>query len=355
MATSSRAEPRPAPALRLRLLLVSAATIAAALFIAGLALTAIFERHLERRVAQELHIKLLELARAFALDKAGAPVLTRPLVDPRYEQPNSGSYWQVSDSNGPVLRSRSLWEHVLRQDDPRGRLPEAYETTGPDGRTLYVRERDVRLGHDGLPRSFRLTVALDHAELEALGASFRSDALLALGFIAVVLLIGAWLQLSLGLAPLHRLRDQIGRIQQGRDARLQGPFPAEVAPLAASLNALIDRQEDSVRRARERAGDLAHGLKTPLAIVAAEARRLEAAGQAEAAARLQEQIAQMRAHVERQLARARSHGAVAAGGTHHRCRPVHRPAAGPDAPPAARHAVGLAQCHPRRHPPAHGP
>lgn len=313
MATLSGVE--TGPALRRRLLVLSAATIVLALGIAGVSLATVFDRHLERRVAQELQVKLLELAGAFALDEDGAPVLTRPLSDPRYEQPNSGSYWQVSDAAGAVLRSRSLWEHRLRHDDPRGRDPEAYETEGAEGATLYVRERDVRLGQGGAARSFRLTVAQDHAELQALGASFRGDAVLSLAAIAGVLLLGAWAQLALGLAPLRRLQEQIGRIRQGRAERLAGVFPAEVAPLAASLNALIDRQEEGVRRARERAGDLAHGLKTPLAVVAAEARRLEASGEAEAAARLHEQVAQMRAHVERQLARARSHGASAAGGT----------------------------------------
>ena len=313
MATLSGVE--TGPALRRRLLVLSAATIVLALGIAGVSLATVFDRHLERRVAQELHVKLLELAGAFALDEEGAPVLSRPLSDPRYEQPNSGSYWQVSDAGGAVLRSRSLWEHRLRHDDPRGRDPEAYETEGAEGATLYVRERDVRLGQGGAARGFRLTVAQDHAELQALGASFRGDAVLSLAAIAGVLLMGAWAQLALGLAPLRRLQEQIGRIRQGRAEQLAGVFPAEVAPLAASLNALIDRQEEGVRRARERAGDLAHGLKTPLAVVAAEARRLEASGEAEAAARLHEQVGQMRAHVERQLARARSHGASAAGGT----------------------------------------
>ncbi len=70
-----------------------------------------------------------------------------------------------------------------------------------------------------------------------------------------------------------------------------------------------------MRRARERASDLAHGLKTPLTILSVEARRLQESGNGAGAVRLREQIEQMRAHVERQLARARSHGATAAGGT----------------------------------------
>ena len=80
MATSSMPDRRPDPlprarSLRLRLLLLSAISIAAALMIAGIVLTATFERHLERRVEQELGVKLLELAGAFALDEDGAPTL----------------------------------------------------------------------------------------------------------------------------------------------------------------------------------------------------------------------------------------------------------------------------------------
>ena len=196
----------------------------------------------------------------------------------------------MSDATGPVLRARALWEHRLAHDDPRGSHPDAYETTGPDGATLYVRERDVRFTASGAPQAFRLTVALDHAELEALGDSFRGDAVLALGGIAAALVLGAWLQLSLGLSPLRRLQAELARIQQGRAARLEGVFPSEIAPLAGSLNALIERQEAGVRKARERAGDLAHGLKTPLAILAAEARRLEEGGNQASAERLREQI-----------------------------------------------------------------
>ncbi len=303
---------RPGTSLRLRLLVLWAVTVVAALGITAATLTAIFERHLEQRVAQELAVRLHELAAAFVVED-GAPALTGRLSDPRYDQPLSGSYWQVAGAEGPVLRSRSLWDGALPHDDPRGRQAEAYEIRTGEGHTLYVLERDVRLSAGG-PHAYRLSVAMDHAELEALGASFRTDTLLALAVLAAVLVLGAWAQLRLGLQPLARLQAELVRIRQGRASRLGGAFPSEVAPLAESLNALIDQQEETVRRARERAGDLAHGLKTPLAILAAEARRLDEAGDTAAAERLREQIGQMRTHVDRQLARVRSHGAAVAGG-----------------------------------------
>jgi signal transduction histidine kinase len=81
------------------------------------------------------------------------------------------------------------------------------------------------------------------------------------------------------------------------------------------LNLLLDRQEETVAKARKRAGDLAHGLKTPLTILTGEARRLDDAGLVESAQTLRDQIALMRGHLERELARARTHGVAVAGGT----------------------------------------
>ena len=120
--------------LRLRVLGLAAFTIVAALALGGITLVTIFERHLERRVEQELAIRLLELARGFALDAAGAPVVTSVFADPRYENPYSGSYWQVAATDGPVLRSRSLWDQQLPFRERFGLPSEAFEMIGPRGK-----------------------------------------------------------------------------------------------------------------------------------------------------------------------------------------------------------------------------
>jgi signal transduction histidine kinase len=305
--------PRRSPSLRFRLLCLSALTIAFALSIAAVALVTIFNRHLERRVEQELDVRLVELASGFGLNDDGLPAITKELADPRYDQPYSGAYWQVTDESGPILRSESLWDQHLTYAGPLSG-ERAFETTGPQDSTLYALARDVKLTAGEAPRTFRLAVALDHAELQALGASFLSDVTQSLAVIGVVLILGAWVQIHLGLRPLRRLHDQLALIQHGRSSRLQGRFPSEIAPLVDNLNKLIDRQEESVRKARERAGDLAHGLKTPLTILEGEARRLEKGGNQGGADSMREQINHMRSHVDRQLARARSHGASVAGG-----------------------------------------
>jgi signal transduction histidine kinase len=168
---------------------------------------------------------------------------------------------------------------------------------------------------DATPRVFRLAVALDTAPTEALRRSFVTDVAIALGLIGLVLFAGAWLQASVGLSPLRRLRGELALVHGGAKPRLAGSFPSEVAPLASDLNRLLDRQEQLVDKARERAGDLAHGFKTPLTILQGEARRLEARGELESGALLKQQVQSMRRHVDRELARARTVGATAGAGT----------------------------------------
>ena len=95
-------------------------------------------------------------------------------------------------------------------------------------------------------------------------------------------------------------------MREGRERRLEGEYPTEVEPLVGDLNALLDQREQTVNRARAKAGDLAHGLKTPLAVLAQEAERAAAAGQTELAASILQQVDRMRRQVDYQLAQARA-------------------------------------------------
>jgi signal transduction histidine kinase len=300
-----------AGSLRLRLLVLSSLSLAAALTLAAICLAYIFERHMERRVAQELEVRLEDIAAALERGPDGSPRLTRNLTDSRYRTPYSGVYWQITGGTHPI-RSRSLWDDILPTvPGTAAAHREAVEMKGPNGGEIYLLERDVTPS-PGPP--FRISVAIDHAEIRALRSDFILDTAGGLIVLGAILALGFWLQAGLGLAPLRRLQQQLAAIHEGRAGRLTGDFPTEVQPLTETLNALLERQQHLVSRARGRAGDLAHGLKTPLTILGAEAARLDEAGQAASAALLREQIGLMRGHVERELARARTHGKSAAGG-----------------------------------------
>lgn len=125
-------------------------------------------------------------------------------------------------------------------------------------------------------------------------------------FLGIVLMIAGLAGLWSGLKPFRSLRGRLAAVRKGDDRRVSGSYPTEVQPLIDDLNALLDEREQAVKRAMAAAGDLAHGLKTPLAILVQEAEMLRAAGDRERADAIAQQIERMRKQVEYQLARARA-------------------------------------------------
>ena len=123
---------------------------------------------------------------------------------------------------------------------------------------------------------------------------------------ALACMIAGLFQVRRGLSGFNQLRTRLAAVHDGRDTRVEGAYPAEVQPLVDDLNALLSHREKAVVRALAKAGDLAHGLKTPLAVLAHEAAQVEAAGQAEVAASISQQVERMRRQVDYHLAHARA-------------------------------------------------
>lgn len=121
----------------------------------------------------------------------------------------------------------------------------------------------------------------------------------------VFILLGIW-QFRIGLLPFGRLRRQLLALRDGSASRVEGTYPTEVQPLVNDLNSLLEHRELIVQRALAKAGDLAHGLKTPLAVLAQEAGRAEAAAQHETASTISLQVERMRRQVDYHLAQARA-------------------------------------------------
>jgi signal transduction histidine kinase len=140
--------------------------------------------------------------------------------------------------------------------------------------------------------------------------------------VALLLMVAGFRQVRRGLSNLDRLRDRLGALRDGRERRLEGDYPSEIQPLVGDLNALLDHREEAVRRALAKAGDLAHGLKTPLAVLANEAERAATAGDRELAATMVQQVERMRRQVDYQLAQARAVGAGSRLGAHAPVRAV---------------------------------
>jgi signal transduction histidine kinase len=291
--------------IRFRLWLAATISILVALGIAGAGLRYLFELHVERRVVGELTVDLNELIGATTFTSDGRLVVTPVLTDPRFANPLSGYYWQVEDiATGSLERSRSLWDAklLLPARSASGGLRTVEEFTGPGGELSIAVERTII---DAGGRSFRAIVAEDHRTVEVSVSEYVRDLAPALLMLAAVLMAAFFIQITIGLAPLETLRVAVGSVIAQRSARLDVVAPSEVQPLAEEINRLLDAQEKALARARSRATDLAHGLKTPLQVLSADIRALRKKGETELADEIEKSAGAIRRHVERELARAR--------------------------------------------------
>jgi signal transduction histidine kinase len=133
--------------------------------------------------------------------------------------------------------------------------------------------------------------------------------------LAVVLLLVGLIQISRGVSPIAQLRHRLTAIHRGDTRRVEGDFPSEVQPLVNDLNGLLADRDRIVERAQAKAGDLAHTLKTPLAILLQEAETAERAGQADLAGAIRQQVERMQRQMDYHLAHARAAASGAAPGT----------------------------------------
>ncbi|MCK9361800.1 HAMP domain-containing histidine kinase [Patescibacteria group bacterium] len=302
--------------LRLRLIAGGAAAIFVALIVAGIGLALLFERHVTRSLTNDLEVDLRQAIGSLEISAGGRLLLKREPSNPRFSEPLSGLYWQISTAAGGLTRSRSLWDSTLPL--PHDALAPGdvhyHRVIGPRNTDLIAVERTVVVSMNSNPTAVRLVFAADTAGIAGARRAFVGDLVPALALLGLVLGAATWIQIGLGLKPLERLRDRIAAVRQGLSPRLEGPVPSEVEPLVDEINGLLAAQTREVERARGRAADLAHGLKTPLAALAADARSLEEKGDREVATRLMEVSEAMRRHVDRELARARIRGSRGLGG-----------------------------------------
>ena len=293
--------------LRSRLLFGAAAFILAALALSAVGLTLLFERQVENWVDAELNSHLDQVIAGIDLNAAGQLAVIRPPADPRFSQPLSGLYWEVAvERAGPILRSRSLWDYEipLPAVEPDNGL-QHHLVAGPDRSSLYLVQRRIELPQRLGGQEARAAVALNASEVSAAVNRFAAAIVPLLLILGGLLIAAVWVQVGVGLRPLAALRKRLGAIGAGSERRLGDRYPVEVQPLASEIDALLDARDTQIEKARARAADLAHGLRTPLQVLLADAEQLKAKGNEQIAADIENIVTAMQGHVERQLTRAR--------------------------------------------------
>ncbi len=276
---------------RARLLAGTAVWTILALAAAGLVLSVAFRRSVENAFDDRLQSLLIAVIAALDVPPGGPAAMTRPIPEPRFERPYSGWYWQVSDEDHH-LRSRSLWDHLL----------ETGAISGPRGEALRLRERTLQF--PSRAQAIRVAVAAPQEELQREIDAFDRLLLSALAIFGVGLAIAIAVQVGYGLRPLQRLADELQDVRAGRAERLRDEYPREVEPLVGAMNDVLEHQRQLIERARSHVGDLAHALKTPLSVIAADA-----SGGSPQVGAIKDQVGIMRRLVDHHLTRAAAAGA----------------------------------------------
>jgi signal transduction histidine kinase len=292
------------PSLARRLLLLATTWIIPLLLLGGVALDRVVSRIFTANFDARLQQYLTSLIAISEIGSLGEVRLSRPLGDQGFSEIYSGLYFQISLNNQTPFRSRSLWDRDIPVN-----LNVQLRTAVTSQRTLWsnqehlrLTERDIKL--PGAPQRLRFVVAARSDALQKQISEFRRTLVRSLSALGLGLILLSALQATYGLWPLRRVRRGLEAIRSGRTRRLENDYPLEVQPLANEMNALLDHGDSAAEQARTHAGNLAHALKTPMAVLLNDARDGD---QVEAEIVLT-QVELMKKHVEHHLARARTLG-----------------------------------------------
>lgn len=249
--------------------LFSIAWLVIALAATAFLLTNLYSRALDTSLVEtiEFHIQTLV---GQALTDGLQALPDASLGDPRFTRPASGWYWEVRMASGEsVAFSPSLIGTSLPKIETSAESGSAVVDSAVDsfGTQMRVVQRQITLA--GSDYVFTVTGNLD--EIYQLVAGFRGQTIVVLSAVGVMLAIMSALVARFALRPVIRLRNALERVREGDAERVEGDFPAELEPLSAEVNELLRSNSQIIDRARSHVGNLAHGLKTPIAVLQNEA------------------------------------------------------------------------------------
>lgn len=289
------------------------------LLITAVTLTLLYRNTIYRGFDDPIESAVTSLIASVDVDETGILRLNRVPLDPRYQRALSGRYWligQLSNSGGdaqarliaPLIASRSFSQETvslplsaIQELNAKAGAAVRAVAAGPDeNESLRIVARQVLL-----PGMDKPVIVLAGADRRAAINSIRSFALIASSLLLILTVglgVAVYAQVRLGLRPLFALRDKVADVREGRIAQIDGDYPREIAPLAKELNNLILHNKTIVERARTHVGNLAHALKTPIAVLQNEA-QMDEKTPSDIVAR---QTAQMASQVDHHLRRARA-------------------------------------------------
>jgi two-component system sensor histidine kinase PhoQ len=254
--------------LRTRVLVSAAVVLTVFVLLTGLALEQAIRDAVFTAREERLQAQIFLLMAAGEQEDQGL-VFPKALAESRLRLPGSGLYAKVLNALGdPVWRSPS----TLGSDDPTppplppGRR-QFQRLQGPAGTEYLVLAFGVTWATGPVPQDYTFVVAEDAAAFANEVAEFRTSLAGWLGAMALLMLAALVAVLRWGLKPLRHVAAELAVIETGKQSQILGRYPAEIRALTDNLNALLAHERARQHRLDNTLGDLAHSLKTPLAVM----------------------------------------------------------------------------------------
>ena len=291
-----------------RLLLAGTIVLTAFLGLTGLTLDRAFSDYAEKSLQEQIQAQTVGLVAAAVLDDNGILHMPKTLPEARYDTVNSGLYAQITSNDGTQLWQSPSMGHqdipLPRNIPPSGRHFQRIMYTGGE---LYSFSLGITFDlSEAIHEGYTFTVAENMAAYNEQITSFRDSLWGWLGGVALVLLAVQGLVLHWSLAPMRQVAEDLAAIESGRRQHLEGRYPREMLGLTDNINALLASQREHLDRHRHTLSDLAHSLKTPLAVLRGELEK--SPPPEELPTIISEQVLRMSEIVDYQLQRAATSG-----------------------------------------------
>lgn len=288
------------PSLLFRLLVGAGLALLIALAVVGGAIDRVFTNAAESSMRERLEAVVYLILSTVEVDENGQPVIPESLAEPRLNRPGSSLHGGAMTPEGE-WRSPSL---VGVEPQPNARLiergTELFRGLEAGGNWNVFA---IGLGWElpgGEIIDLTIWAAEDPNRIRMELAGFRGDLWRWLGLAAVLIIAGQVGLLLMILRPLRRVSAEVAEIESGRREGIEGSYPRELRLLTDNLNTLMAAERDNARRYSEALADLAHALKTPVAVLRARLESSEPSRPSDLARHLDE----MEQIIRRQLERA---------------------------------------------------
>ena len=288
--------------LAVRLFLSATIWIILTLFAAGFLLSDLNKKSNLAAFDDRLNLLLETLIGASRVDSSDGITVVSPIGDPRFSQPYSGWYWQINSGSKTLSRSRSMWDQVFTSDKRLiGGRSQFIDNVSSDKDQRVIEKKELhvverKISFPGISSPLVFLVSGDTEEYKDNIDEFDRTLSTTLIVLGVGLMIAVYLQVNYGLLPLNKIKQALFKIRNGDEKKLKDQYPLEVQPLATEINDLLNHNEKIVDRAKTHVGNLAHVLKTPLAVISNEVNESDKV--------LKNQIIVMKKHIDRYLKKA---------------------------------------------------